>query len=83
MFEIGIFLIIIFIIAYLILLYLESNLFCKHSWERPSFYVTESEFEQVKRLGYNPNTHNSCTKYYITDYKCTKCGKLKRFTRKI
>jgi len=29
-----------------------------------------------------PNTHLSLTRKLITDYKCNKCGKIKRFIEK-
>jgi len=42
----------------------------------------KSEFDIIVENGKIPNTHSSQTRLIITDYKCSKCNKLKRLTAK-
>lgn len=60
-----------------------KNLFCNHNFHLVNQHQTESEFEMVKRLGYVPTTWSSKKRLLITDYKCSNCGKLKRFKEKL
>jgi hypothetical protein len=39
-----------------------------------------SEFDIVANSGYTPNTFLSIKRSIITDYECSKCGKIKRLT---
>lgn len=56
-----------------------KQIFCSHKYKLVNSFVTQSEFEQVKRVGNSPNTWHSLKKYYVNDYCCESCGKLKRF----
>jgi len=59
-----------------------EKLFCKHDYEQINQVVMESEYDMVVNSFKIPNTHLSLTRKLITDYKCNKCGKIKRFIEK-
>lgn len=54
------------------------KLFCNHNWKELQHFEIPSEAENVRSMGYKPNTHMGLKVTYVTDYTCTKCGKLKR-----
>lgn len=58
------------------------KIFCKHDYELVFQKEMKSEFEKVIEAGLKPTTHNSTQSLIITDYRCKKCGKLKRLTAK-
>jgi hypothetical protein len=57
-----------------------SRLFCTHDYNLVNQYELESEFDIVVKAGKVPNTWNCQKRRLITDYKCSKCGKIKRLT---
>ena len=59
-----------------------ARLFCQHDYHLVNQYEMKSEFDIVVEAGKTPNTHNSQTRKLITDYKCSKCNKIKRLTAK-
>lgn len=59
-----------------------KNLFCNHDFEMVHHFEIPSEFDIVLANGKVANTHCSLTRKYVTDYKCTKCGKIKRLTHR-
>jgi hypothetical protein len=59
-----------------------GHLICKHNYELLNQFEMKSEFDIVQEHGKVPNTHNSQTRKVVTDYKCTKCQKIKRFVEK-
>lgn len=58
------------------------KLFCKHKYELLNSYKMKSEFDIVNDSKRTPNSLLSLTRLYITEYACSKCGKIKRFTYK-
>jgi len=56
------------------------NLFCKHDYLLVNNFEMESEYDIVILSGKIPKTSNSITRRIVTDYKCQKCGKIKRLT---
>ena len=58
------------------------SLFCKHKWEKVNEIKFESEFQQIRNANYKPDYYHSLTQKVVTDYMCSTCGKLKRFTTK-
>ena len=59
-----------------------ARLFCQHDYHLVNQYEMKSEFDIVVESGKIPNTHNSQPRRLITDYKCSKCNKIKRLTAK-
>lgn len=59
-----------------------KQLFCNHNYELVNQFQEPSEFDIVVQNGKIPNTHCSLKRLTVTDYKCTKCDKLKRFVVK-
>lgn len=59
-----------------------KRLFCLHSYNLINNFTIDSEFDIVHKSGCRPKTTCSLTRTYITDYKCSKCGKIKRLTAK-
>lgn len=55
-----------------------KRLFCTHDYHIVNQIEIKSEFDIISENGYAPNTHSSKKRKYITDYKCSKCNKLKR-----
>ena len=59
---------------------------CKHQWELLSQNTTEAKVELIQRLP-NLEAENLNDKYlarkFIQLFKCTSCGKLKRFVEEI
>lgn len=55
-----------------------KRLFCAHDYHIVNQSEIKSEFDIINENGYAPNTHSSKKRKYITDYKCSKCNKLKR-----
>lgn len=55
-----------------------KKLFCNHNFEMVHHFEIPSEYDIVVSSGKIANTHCSLTRKYITDYKCIKCGKIKR-----
>lgn len=45
-----------------------EQLFCAH------------DDEIILQHGKTPTTHNSLKRKYVTDFKCKKCGRVKRIT---
>jgi len=59
-------------------------IFCKHDYEIINQFETKSIFEQFeKRFTNIEGNYLIFRKKYITDFKCKKCKKLKRFVIKI
>ena len=56
------------------------KLFCNHNYTLINQVTLKSEFEIIVDNGYKPNTGVSIRQKLITDYKCSKCGRIKRFT---
>ena len=56
-----------------------KKLFCSHNYQLINQFEMKSEFDIVVENGLIPNTYNSLKRKFITDYKCSKCNKLKRF----
>jgi len=56
-------------------------MFCKHQWELINQFTVSSQLEIMVSCGKPPDTWqpSSCVRTHVTDYTCTKCGKLKRF----
>lgn len=54
------------------------KLFCKHEWKELKHFEIPSEAENVYNLNYKVEYIHSFNKSYVTDYTCSKCGKLKR-----
>ena len=54
---------------------------CKHDWKVLSETKTESQLEQIKRLGLQVTKGGSlaCERKLIQIITCQKCGQLKRF----
>lgn len=63
-----------------IILRVITSLFCQHGYNLINQYELESEFDIVVKAGKVPNTWNCQKRRLITDYKCSKCGKIKRLT---
>ena len=59
-----------------------NKLVCVHNYTLLNQFTMESEFDMINASRYTPRTNHSLTRRTITDYKCEKCGKLKRFTAK-
>lgn len=57
-----------------------NNLFCQHDYNLINQYELESEFDIVTKAGKVATLWNSQKRRLITDYKCSKCGKIKRLT---
>lgn len=51
---------------------------CKHDYELVNQFVIKSEFEIIVENGKVPKGWNSAKRRVVTDYKCKKCGKIKR-----
>lgn len=58
------------------------KLFCKHQWNELKHFVVPSEFDNCIESKKVPTTWVSLKRTYITDYQCSKCGKIKRFVSK-
>jgi hypothetical protein len=54
------------------------KLFCNHNYELINQCLMESEFDMIVRSGMVPTTWTDQCRKLITDFKCTKCGKIKR-----
>ncbi len=50
----------------------------RHIYDIINQFETKSVAEQLHDMHLRPNTHTSFCKKYITDFKCSICGKLKR-----
>lgn len=61
------------------LCFVGSSLFCSHDYELVNQFEMMSEFDIVLSNGKIPNTWNSQKRRMVTDYKCKKCNKIKRF----
>jgi hypothetical protein len=59
-----------------------KSLFCKHDYVLINQIEMKSEFDIIVESGKQPTTCNSLTRLTCTDYKCSKCSKLKRLTAK-
>ena len=55
-----------------------ERIFCTHDYHIVNQIEIKSDFDIVSDSGKTPNTHCSRKRKYITDYKCSKCNKLKR-----
>lgn len=53
---------------------------CNHDYNLINQFEMMSEFDIICSHSYTPNTWCSKKRTYVTDYKCQKCGKLKRLT---
>ncbi len=51
---------------------------CKHDYHLVNQFELKSEFDIVIESGKVPNTHLCMQRTIVTDYKCSKCKKLKR-----
>jgi hypothetical protein len=59
-----------------------KKLFCSHDYKLVNQFELKSEYDIVVENGYIPTTLESMRRLIITDYKCTKCSKLKRLKAK-
>jgi hypothetical protein len=59
-----------------------KNLFCNHDFEISYHFEIPSEYDIMVSNGKTPFPYHSLTRTYITDYKCTKCGKIKTSIRR-
>ena len=50
----------------------------RHNYNIINQFETKSEAEQLHEMGLRPKTCSSFQKLYVTDFKCSICGKLKR-----
>ena len=57
-----------------------KKLFCHHDYHLVNQIKMDSEFTIVNKAGYKPKTSCSLKERIITDYKCSKCRKIKRLT---
>lgn len=55
-----------------------KKLFCSHDYEKINQFEMKSEFDIVHESGLSPKTTCNLKRLIVTDYKCTKCNKLKR-----
>lgn len=55
-----------------------KRILCTHDYHEINHFEIKSEFDIIDDAGFSPNTHCSRKRKYITDYKCSKCNKLKR-----
>lgn len=53
-------------------------LFCRHDFNLIKEIITESEAEQLFRMGLKPNYGTSLKKKCIMIFKCIKCKKIKK-----
>lgn len=58
------------------------QIFCAHNYEKFNEFVIPSEYDMVLQSGKTPNSFNSLTRKYVTDFKCVICGKIKRKVEK-
>lgn len=70
-------------ITILIKYLISKTLFCEHDYELINQIELKSEYDIVVESGFTPKTTLNITRKVITDYKCTKCNKMKRLTAKI
>ena len=59
-----------------------KKLFCLHDYELINQFEIKSEFDIVLEAGLLPAPHRSLKRIIVSDYKCSKCNKLKRLKRK-
>jgi len=59
-----------------------KQFFCAHDFELINQFTMKSEYDIIVDSGKTPNTWNSLTRVIISDYKCSKCNKLKRLKAK-
>ena len=55
-----------------------KKLLCDHDYVLIQNFTMESEFDIVKKAGYKPMNYHNLERLHVTDFKCSKCGKLKR-----
>ena len=53
---------------------------CAHDDEILNDFIIPSEFETILQNGKTPTTHSGLKRKYVTDFKCKKCGRVKRIT---
>ncbi len=56
-----------------------TKLFCNHDYELLIDFEMKSSFEIILDSGKIPTTFDNTKRTHVTDYKCKKCGNLKRF----
>lgn len=56
----------------------KCDISCKHDYNLINQFEMSSDFDIIVQNGKIPNTHNSRKRKTVTDYKCTKCNKIKR-----
>lgn len=59
-----------------------KRIFCVHSYELKNEFTVKSEYDIIVNSGYKPNSACNTKRKYVSDYTCTKCGKLKRLVIK-
>jgi len=57
-------------------------IFCSHYYEKINKFIIPSMADMLHNVGKAPNTTTCFTRKYVTDYRCIKCGKIKRFIEK-
>lgn len=55
-----------------------KKLFCDHDYHLINQFQMKSEFDIIVENGHIPKTYNGITRKVISDYKCSKCNKIKR-----
>ena len=55
-----------------------KKIFCSHDYEIINQFTIKSAFDIIADRRLTPNTHSCMKRQYITDFKCSKCNKLKR-----
>jgi hypothetical protein len=59
-----------------------ENLFCSHDYHLVNQFEMKSEFDIIHESGRRPMTIHSLKRLQVTDYKCSKCPKIKRLIAK-
>lgn len=57
-------------------------IFCRHYYEKINKFIIPSMADMLHAVNKAPNTTTCFTRKYVTDYRCIKCGKIKRFVEK-
>jgi hypothetical protein len=59
-----------------------ATLFCNHDYNLVNHFEIPSEVDICVSHHYRPNSWHNIKRQYVSDYKCTKCGNLKRLKAK-
>ncbi len=57
-----------------------KKLFCNHDYNMVNQFDVKSEFQIITESGFTPKTWNSLRMKIVTDFKCSKCNRIKRRT---